>query len=97
MNPAEWGTPATVIAVLTLLGLGNLAPKAAGLIWRGITGGAKRARDENDRLRVENDIESTHRRLLQEALSATRIVALNHGVRVEDLPEVPGRPARPHR
>lgn len=95
----EWVTPQTVISIATLLGVGYLAPKAWNRLALAFTGRAKRARAESDQLRAERDaardeldIESAHRRRLQEALSATRIVAREHGVPESALPLFPGRP-----
>jgi hypothetical protein len=100
----EWTAPATIISIATLLGLGHLGPKAARRVWGALTGGARRARAEHDRLiaerdaaRDELDTESTWRRILQEALSATRIVAMNHGVPETALPAYPARPRPPMR
>lgn len=95
----EWTAPGTIIAIMTLLGVGHFAPKALGKLVQKITGGARRSREEVDRLRAaldrtndELDIETAHRRRLQEALSQTRIVAAEHGVPVASLPTFPGRP-----
>lgn len=96
MIPPEWSTPATIIAIATLLGIGNLAPKVWDKLLMALTGNARRSREENDRLRRELaiardelDAEAAHRRRLQEALSETRIVATQNGVPANQLPSYP--------
>lgn len=96
---SDWTTPATIIALIAALGVGNLAPKAVAALWKLLTSRAKRERAEVDQLRatlkardLALDIESAYRRRLQEALSQTRIVAAEHGVPMDKLPAFPGRP-----
>lgn len=57
----------------------------------------KEADLEARRAAVALDVETAHRRRLQEALSATRRVAIDHGVPVAALPPFPGRPAEEER
>ena len=92
MNFAEWGAPATVVALIAALGVGQFGPKLIARLWEWVTGRARRQRSEVDRLYRELDTESAHRRRLQEALSATRIIAREHGVPDDRLPPFPGRP-----
>jgi hypothetical protein len=82
-----------------MLGVGYLAPKAWTALAKSITGRAQKARTEVDRLRADLtktnlalDLETAHRRRLQEALSQTRVVATEHGVPYDKLPAYPGRP-----
>jgi hypothetical protein len=90
---SEWSTPATIISILSMLGVGYLAPKAWTALAKSITGRAQKARTEVDRLRADLtktnlalDLETAHRRRLQEALSQTRVVATEHGVPYDKPP-----------
>jgi len=50
---SEWSTPATIISLLSMLGVGYLAPKAWQKIAQAFTSRSRRERAEVDRLRTE--------------------------------------------
>lgn len=89
-------TAEAVVAIIVAFISGSLGKEAAVGLRRWYTGRGAREKARIEELATEircererADREASHRRRLQEALSATRRVAIDAGIDVTDLPDFP--------